>query len=133
MEEVGESGGSAVTATPEHNILRENCDKIVSTLTELSNPYSLAERLHSAKLIDESAMEEASTAGEASALRIGKLMSAVLAQVENNPRKFDQFVSVMGEWPETKTLLEQLQGVCVCVWGGGGGGGGGGLSECVHM
>ena len=110
---------SAVTTTPEYNLLRENYDKIVSILCQSSDPSSLAERLYSSRLIDKSAMEEASRAGEESAVRFSRLMSDVLAQVENNPRKFDQFVGAMEEWPEAKTLLEQLhvQGgwVCVCV------------------
>jgi len=33
LEKVGESGPSAVTTTPEYNLLRENYDKIVSILT----------------------------------------------------------------------------------------------------
>jgi len=60
-------------------------------------------------------MEKVSRAGEESAVRFSRLMSDVLAQVENNPRNFDQFVGAMEELPEAKTLLEQLQGVCVCV------------------
>lgn len=110
---MGESGPSAVTTTSEYNLLRENYDKIVSILSQSSDPCSLAERLHSAQLIDKSIMEEANRAGEASALRISRLMSVVLAQVENNPHNFDQFVGTMEDWPEARTLLEQLQGVCM--------------------
>lgn len=113
LEKVGKSGVSAVTTTPEYNLLRENYEKIVNILCQSSDLSALAERLHSAQLIDKSVMEEASRAGEARAVRFSRLMSAVLAQVKNNRHNFDQFVSVMEDWPEAKMFLEQLQGVCM--------------------
>jgi len=58
-------------------------------------------------------MEEANRAGEASAVRISRLMSVVLAQVEKDRHNFDQFVGAMEDWPEAKMFLEQLQGVCM--------------------
>jgi len=51
LEKVGKSGVSAVTTTPEYNLLLENYDKIVSILCQSSDPSTLAERLHSAQLI----------------------------------------------------------------------------------
>ena len=48
-------------------------------------PHSLADRLYSARLIDENAVEEASEAGVEKMVRIERLVSAVRTQVEKDP------------------------------------------------
>ena len=106
----------------EYKALHKHLDKIVNTIFSSSlEPHSLADKLYSARLIDESAVEEASEAGVEKIVRIKRLMCEVQTQVERDPSNYYSFVILAFYLPELKKLLEQLQGVftvyspCGCV------------------
>ena len=116
----------------EYKALHEHLDKIVNTIFSSSlEPHSLADKLYSARLIDESAVEGASEAGVEKIVRIKRLICEVQTQVERDPSNYYSFVILAKDLPELKKLLEQLQGVFtvyslrivwVCVY-----------VVCVHM
>ena len=101
----------------EYKALHEHFDKIVDIFSSSLEPHSLADRLHSARLIDDNAVEEASEAGMERVVRIKRLMSAVQTQVERDPSNYYSFIKLAEDLPEVKNLLEQLQGIYIyCVW-----------------
>jgi len=67
-------------------------------------------------------MEEASRAGEVSAVRFSKLMSVVLALVENNPHNFFTVCWCNGRVARGKDVAGAIT-VCVCVC----------VCVCVHI
>ena len=96
----------------EYKALHEHLDKIVNTIFSSSlEPHLLADRLYSARLIDDNAVEEASEAGIEKIVRIKRLMCEVRTQVERDPSNYYSFVKLAKDLPEVKNLLEQLQGV----------------------
>ena len=68
-----------------YKALDEDFDKIVDIFSSSLESHSLADRLDSARLIDENAVEEASEAGIEKMVRIEQLVSAVQTQVERDP------------------------------------------------
>ena len=96
----------------EYKTLHKHLDKIVKTIFSSSlEPHSLADKLYSARLIDESAVEGASEAGVEKIVRIKRLICEVQTQVERDPSNYYSFVILAKDLPELKKLLEQLQGV----------------------
>ena len=96
----------------EYKALHEHLDEIVNTIFSSSlEPHSLADKLYSARLIDDNAVEEASEAGIEKIVRIRRLMCEVQAQVEKDPSNYNSFVKLAEDLPEVKNLLEQLQGM----------------------
>ena len=96
----------------EYKALHEHLDKIVDIIFSSSlEPHSLADRLYSARLIDDNAVEEASEAGMEKMVRIKRLMSAVQTKVERDPSNYYSFIKLAEDLPEVKNVLEQLQGM----------------------
>ena len=63
----------------EYKLLHKHYDEIVNIISSSLEPHSLADRLYSARLIDESAVEEANETGVGRMVRIERLVSAVAA------------------------------------------------------
>ena len=78
----------------EYKALHEHFDKIVDIFSSSLEPHFLADRLYSARLIDENAVEEASEAGIEKMVRIERLVSAVQIQVERGPSNYYHFVNL---------------------------------------
>ena len=95
----------------EYKALHKHLDKIVNIFSSSLEPHSLADKLYSARLIDENAVEEASEAGVEKMVRIKRLMCEVQTQVERDPSNYYSFFKLAEDLPEVKNLLEQLQGM----------------------
>ena len=98
----------------EYKLLHKHYDEIVNIISSSLEPHSLADRLYSARLIDESAVEEANETGVGRMVRIERLVSAVRTQVERDPSNYYHFVNLTEDLPEAMNLLKGTS-VCVCV------------------
>ena len=98
----------------EYKALHEHFDEIVNIFSSSLEPHSLADRLYSARLIDDNAVEEASEAGVEKMVRIERLVSAVQTQVEKDPSNYYHFLNLTEDLPEALNLLKGTS-VCVCV------------------
>ena len=79
----------------EYKALHEHFDKIVDILfSSLLQPHLLADKLYSARLIDDNTVEEASEANVEKMVRIERLVSAVQTQVERDPSNYYHFVNL---------------------------------------
>ena len=95
----------------EYKAFHKHLDKIVDVFSISLEPHSLADKLYSARLIDDNAVEEASEAGVEKIVRIKRLMCEVQTQVERDPSSYYSFGKLVEDLPEVKNLLEQLQGM----------------------
>ena len=99
----------------EYKALHEHFDKIVDIFSSSLEPYLLADKLYTARLIDENAVEEASEAGVEKMVRIERLVSAVQTQVERDPSSYYNFLNLTEDLPEALNLLKGTSVCCVCV------------------
>ena len=95
--------------TPEYKKIRENYDKLSSTLAHHVPPGDLAIKLFAADLIGAELKQESNREIVGETTRINSLLAAVHNQIELNHKTFHKFINILEDYDQLKELLKLLK------------------------